>query len=70
MSGLLSIYFKEQHLGVLKLISEGFSNQEIGDKIFASKRTVEGIRSSMLLKTQSRNTAQLVAFGFRHGLLV
>lgn len=54
---------------VLKLIALGHTNQEISEKIFLSKRTVEGHRQSLIEKTQSRNTAALIRFAVLNGLL-
>ncbi|MDF2477435.1 MAG: hypothetical protein K0Q53_2510 [Massilibacillus sp.] len=59
----------ERELSVLELIAEGYTNAEIADKIFLSKRTVEGQRQLLLEKTNSRNTAQLIQFGFQKKLL-
>ncbi|CAM3451787.1 response regulator transcription factor [Sphingobacterium prati] len=59
----------ERELSVLELIAEGYTNAEIADKIFLSKRTVEGQRQLLLEKTNSRNTAQLIQFGFQKRLL-
>ena len=36
---------------VLKLICMEYTNQEIADKLFVSKRTVEGHRKRLLAKT-------------------
>jgi len=58
-----------RELTVLDFIAEGMTNKEIGDKIFLSKRTIEGIRESLLVKTNSKNTAALIAFSFRSGIL-
>ncbi len=52
---------------VLIMICEGLSNQEIGDKLFISKRTVDNHRASLLEKTESKNTAQLVIFAIKSG---
>jgi DNA-binding NarL/FixJ family response regulator len=53
----------------LELIADGFTNLEIADKIFLSKRTVEGYRQSLIDKTKVKNTAELVKYAFQHGLL-
>jgi DNA-binding NarL/FixJ family response regulator len=54
---------------ILNLISEGLSNQEMSDKLFLSKRTVEGHRMSLLSKMGSKNTAALVRSAMLYGLL-
>ncbi len=59
----------ERELEVLVLISEGFTNGEIADRIFLSKRTVEGHRQHLMEKTKTKNTADLVRFGFQKKLL-
>jgi Response regulator containing a CheY-like receiver domain and an HTH DNA-binding domain len=59
----------ERELEVLKLIAEGYTNVEIADKIFLSKRTVEGHRQNLIDKAGVRNTAHLVKFAFERGIL-
>jgi two-component system response regulator NreC len=52
--------YSDRELEILELIAEGLTNTEIAEKIFVSKRTVEGHRQSLLEKTGSRNTAMLI----------
>ena len=52
---------------VLELICLGFSNQEISEKLFISQRTVERHRSSLLFKTDSKNSVSLVVFAIKNG---
>lgn len=59
----------ERELTVLELISRGFTNAEIADQIFLSKRTVEGHRQQLIDKTKTKNTADLVRFAFQNKLL-
>jgi DNA-binding NarL/FixJ family response regulator len=61
--------FTEREIEILRLISEGYTNQEIADKIFTSKRTVEGLRQALIDKTGSRNTAALVRFALVNGMI-
>ncbi|MCK4662496.1 MAG: response regulator transcription factor [Bacteroidales bacterium] len=63
-----SFSLSERELEVLSLICQGFSNQEIGDKLFISKRTVDKHRSNLLSKTNSKNTANLVIYAIRNKL--
>ncbi|KQR67252.1 LuxR C-terminal-related transcriptional regulator [Pedobacter sp. Leaf176] len=67
---LLIFKFNVQEILVLNLISEGLTNQQIGDKIFKSRRTIDGVRVMLLSKSGTKNTAALIAFGFRSGILV
>ncbi|MBE0640303.1 MAG: response regulator transcription factor [Bacteroidales bacterium] len=55
-----SVSLSERETEILSLICQGLNNQEISDKIFISKRTVDKHRANILSKTNSRNTAHLV----------
>lgn len=55
-----AVNLSERETEILQLICLGLSNQEISDKIFISKRTVDKHRANILSKTNSRNTAHLV----------
>ncbi len=45
---------------ILKLIADGLTNQEIGEKLFISPLTVDTHRKNLLLKFNARNTAILI----------
>ncbi len=62
--------FSARESEILHLICLGYSNQAIGEKIFLSKRTVEKHRANLLLKTNSRNTAELVIYAIKNQLIV
>jgi DNA-binding NarL/FixJ family response regulator len=59
----------EREIEILLLISEGLSNQEIGDRLFISKRTVEKHRANIMEKTNCRNTAALVMYAIKNQLI-
>jgi DNA-binding NarL/FixJ family response regulator len=59
----------EREMEILILICQGFSNQEIGDKLFISKRTVDKHRANILEKSESKNTAQLVVYAIKNRLV-
>ena len=61
--------FTKREMEVLKLISEGFTNNEIADKLFTSRRTVEGHRQSLIEKTGVSNSAALIMHAVRVGIL-
>jgi DNA-binding NarL/FixJ family response regulator len=62
--------FSSRELEVLERISQGMTNAQISDKLFLSKRTVEGHRQSLLDKTGSINTAVLVKYAVLNGLII
>lgn len=66
---ITTMNFGSREFEVLGLIADGLSNQQIADKLFTSKRTVEGHRQSMFNKTGTKNAAQLVRFAIRAGIL-
>ncbi|WP_240773410.1 response regulator transcription factor [Pontibacter sp. SGAir0037] len=59
----------KRELEVLQLIAEGYTNGEIAEKLFNSKRTIETHRQNLLEKTNCRNTASLIKFAMQHGIL-
>lgn len=54
---------------VLYHICKGLSNNEIAEQLHISKRTVDKHRENLLLKTQSKNTAGLVMFAIKNGIV-
>ena len=66
---MAKLYITTRELSVLELASEGFTNYEIGEKLFMSKRTAEGIRQHLIFRTGVRNTAALITFAFRAGII-
>ncbi|MBC8984198.1 response regulator transcription factor [Pedobacter sp. N36a] len=61
--------FSEREIEILTLIAEGLTNSEISEKLFISKRTVEGHRQGLIEKTGSRNTAALIHYAILNGLI-
>lgn len=64
-----NIEFTERELEVLKLICEEKTAVEIGKEIFLSPRSVEGIRERLIDKIGVRNTAGLVIFALKQGII-
>ncbi|KAA8486742.1 LuxR family two component transcriptional regulator [Arcticibacter tournemirensis] len=54
---------------ILALIAEGYTNSEIADMLFTSRRTVEGHRQNLIEKTRARNTAALIRFAIKNGII-
>lgn len=64
-----NIQLSKRELEILSLIAEGYTNGEIADKLFTSKRTIEGNRQNLLDKTGKKNTASLINFVVRNGII-
>lgn len=59
----------KRELQVLQELCKGSSNQEIADVLFISKRTVDKHRASLLSKTNSKNTANLIMYAIKNKLI-
>ncbi len=59
----------EREIEVLKLICQELTSQEIADKLFISKRTVEGHRNHLLEKIGAKNTVGLVVYAAQQGMI-
>ncbi len=59
----------EREREILVAVCRGLSNQEIADELFISKRTVDKHRANILEKTGCKNTASLVVYAIRHGIV-
>lgn len=64
-----NVEFTERELEVLKLICEEKTATEIGKEIYLSPRSVEGIRQRLIEKVGVRNTAGLVMFAIKNGIV-
>lgn len=65
----LSITFSSREMEVLHLIAEGLTNIEMSDRLFLSKRTIEGHRQSLIEKTGCCNTAAMIKFAVLNGII-
>src|SRR3989338_3656544 len=59
----------EREMEILKLICQQYTSQEIADKLFIARRTVEGHKGNLLLKTAVKNTAGLVIYAIQNQLI-
>ncbi len=59
----------EREIEILLAICAGLSNQEIADRLYISKRTVDKHRANIMSKTGSRNTANLVVYAIKRRLV-
>ncbi len=54
---------------VLELICKGYSNKEISDSLFISQKTVEGHKSNLMDKTNTKSAINLMLFAIKHQLV-
>lgn len=54
---------------VLHLSAKGYSNAEVGEKLFISRRTAELHRSKMMRKLSLRTQTDLIRYAIKQGLL-
>ena len=59
----------DREVEILVAICQGLSTQEIADRLFISKRTVNKHRANILEKSGCKNTASLVVYAIRHRLV-
>lgn len=62
-------FLTERETEIIKLISEGFSNKEIGNKLFISHRTVDTHRTNLMKKLNVSNIAGLISYAIKNGLV-
>jgi two-component system response regulator NreC len=53
---------------IIKYISQGLTNIQIGEKLFISPRTVDTHRTNIMRKIDVHNVASLIRFAFQNGL--
>lgn len=64
-----NVELSEREMEVLKLICEEKTAAEIAKEIFLSPRSVEGIRQRLIEKVGVRNSAGLVMFAVKNGIV-
>ncbi len=65
----LTDILSEREKEVLYHICKGLSNQDIANILYLSKRTVDKHRENLLNKTNSKNTAGLVMYAIKNGIV-
>ena len=59
----------EREVDVLRLVADGLSNREIGERLFISANTSANHVRSILIKTAAPNRTKAAVFATEHGLL-
>ncbi|MFM9910330.1 MAG: response regulator [Chitinophagaceae bacterium] len=63
------VEFNEREKDIIRYICMQDTAQQIADKLFLSKRTVEGYRTKILEKMNVKNTAGVVIYALKHHLI-
>ena len=58
-----------REMEVLQYVAKGLSNKEIADQMFISIRTVDCHKNHMIQKLKVKNSAELIAFAIKNGLI-
>jgi DNA-binding NarL/FixJ family response regulator len=58
-----------REIEILKLFAEGFSNQEIADKLFISSRTVESHKNHIMQKLDLKSPVEMVRFAIKNKIV-
>ena len=57
-----------REIEIIKYISQGLTNTQVGEKLFISPRTVDTHRTNIMRKIEVHNVASLIRFAFQNGL--
>jgi len=58
-----------REIQIIREMSNGLSSQNIGEKLFISRHTVDSYRRAILDKSNCQNTAELIKFALKTGLI-
>ena len=61
--------FTKREVELMKLLSEGLTSKEIGERLFISPHTVDTHRRHMLKKTRRKDSSKLIAYARENGLV-
>lgn len=64
-----SIRFAPKELEVILKLSRGLTCQQVGESMQLSARTIESYRSDLMRKTDTKNTAELISYIYRQGII-
>jgi DNA-binding NarL/FixJ family response regulator len=64
-----SAALSNREVEVLNLLSKGYSNKEIADRLFISSRTVEGYKSKLIQKTGQNNSLNLILWAMKNKIV-
>ena len=59
----------EKEISIIKEVANGFSNKEIGEKLFLTEGTIKNNISMILSKLELRDRTQLTIFAFKNNIV-
>lgn len=59
----------KREIEIIQLISEGFSNREIAEKLFISQRTVDTHKANILMKSGANHIAALMVYAMKNNMI-
>jgi two-component system response regulator NreC len=59
----------DREIEVLKLVAEGFSNGEIGERLFLSPKTIDSHRTNLMKKLEVHNVVELVRYAIKNKIV-
>ncbi len=65
----INLQFSDQHIAILKLLTEGFNQKEIGEKLGISLYLVKKRVSQMLRSVGAKNSLELLRISYQKGIL-
>ena len=63
------VFLTPRETNLLKLIVEGYTNQEVAEKLFLGVETINSYRKNLLFKLNARNTAVMVKIALEQKLI-
>ena len=63
------VSISEREMEIIALIAEGFTNQEIAEKLFLSSHTINTHRKNIMAKLGVKNTAGIVMYAIKAQLV-
>ncbi|WP_316808326.1 LuxR C-terminal-related transcriptional regulator [Pedobacter agri] len=54
---------------VIELVAKGLTNLEISEELQTKPGVVEKLRKNLIIETRTKNSASLVSFAYKYGLL-
>jgi DNA-binding CsgD family transcriptional regulator len=58
-----------EEIKTIEYIAEGLTCAEIGLKLKVKTSRIDNIRKNLISKTRSKNTASLISFAYKYGVL-